>query len=146
MAKKPQRRSAQPTVDPLVADMGKRIRRARDDAGMSQEEFAKAINRRQASVSDIENGKMEVTAGTLAKMAIVLKKPISYFFADWIIQRVGQEDLSAEEEELLSFARKLPVSDLRSITIQVRALSERGDRTYHEWLDEEGDRPRFPAT
>ncbi|MCH8093413.1 MAG: helix-turn-helix domain-containing protein [Chloroflexi bacterium] len=123
--------------DALTRDMGKRIRRARDDSGMTQAELAEQISRRQASVSDMENGKMDISAGTLARMANALDKPMTYFFPTWLSDILQPEKLSPEESELLSLAQKLSTEDLRSFIIQVRALVERDKRHYYEWLEEE---------
>ena len=70
-------------------------------------------------------------------MAIVLKKPVSYFFPGWIIKMAEPEDLSPKEEELLGLARQLSKDDLDRILIQVRALVKRDELKYHEWLDED---------
>ncbi len=45
--------------------MGELIRNAREDSGLSQRELAELIYRRQAALSDMENGKMEPNASTL---------------------------------------------------------------------------------
>lgn len=139
MAKKAQKQLDDPNTshDLLAKDMGKRIRRARIDSGLTQEELAQAIQRRQASVSDIENGKMEMTVVTLAMMANTLEKPISYFFPDWLMDVLQPEEMKPAEAELLSLAQRLPSEDLERITIQVRALVDRNKTAYHDWLDQQ---------
>ena len=72
--------SSQEPIDSLVIDIGKKIRQARDDAGLTQAELAEKIDRRQAAISDMENAKMEPNVATIVRLAIVLEKPISYFF------------------------------------------------------------------
>lgn len=136
MSKKAQKKekASDPTPNILTKDMGKRIRRARDDAGMTQEELARRIGRRQASISDIENGKIEVNAVTLTILALELQKPIGYFFPDWLMKRLQPEDVKPAEAELLSLALQLSDEDLQRITIQVRALVNRDRATYDEWL------------
>ena len=127
--------------DALTRDMGKRIRRARDDSGITQAELAEKIDRRQASVSHIENGKMAISAGTLARMALALEKPISYFFPTWLTKMLQPEALAPEEQELLSIAQKLSTEDLQRFIIQIRAIVLRDEKQYYEWLEEQ-DRKR----
>ena len=55
------------------------VRAARAVAGITQEELAKMVGRRQATISDIEHGKKEVGLSTLVLIAAALEKPISYF-------------------------------------------------------------------
>ena len=62
--------------------MGELIHKAREEEGFSQRELAKKIYRRQAALSDMENGKMEPNASTLTFLSYHLNKPISYFFPD----------------------------------------------------------------
>ena len=57
---------------------GELTRIARYDAGMSQKELADRIYRRQATLSDLENGKSEVGTVTLVLLAASLYKPITY--------------------------------------------------------------------
>ncbi len=40
----------------FTIEMGKRVRAARKEAGLSQEELAEIVGRRQATISDIERG------------------------------------------------------------------------------------------
>ena len=61
----------------FTVETGKFIRKAREEAGSSQAEFAKITNRRPATISDIENGKSEIGVLTLSLFAITLNKPIS---------------------------------------------------------------------
>ncbi len=64
----------------FTTGMGKLIKAAREEAGVSQRDLAERIYRRQAALSDMENGKMEPDASTLLLLSEYLKKPISYFF------------------------------------------------------------------
>jgi transcriptional regulator with XRE-family HTH domain len=111
----------------LAADMGKRIRRARKDAALTQSELADEVNRRQASISAIENGKMTVDADTLARLALSLDKPIGYFFPDWLASMLHPEELSPSESELLSLFRMLDEEEMRMFIIQIRAIAARGE-------------------
>lgn len=144
MAKKAQKHpiSSESSPDAFTRDMGKRIRRARDDIGLTQSELADKIGRRQASVSEMENGKMEISAGTLVRMAVTLEKPIGYFFPTWVTDVLQPKELAPEEAELLSLAQKLSSDNLRLFIIQIRAVVQRSERQYYEWVDDEDRKPR----
>jgi len=94
------------------------------------------LKKKQTSISEIERGKLEITARTLLHLAINLEKPVSYFFPKWIHSIVQLEKLPPPEAELLTFAKKLSDDELQMIIIQVRALSMRDKLKYDEFLDE----------
>ena len=126
--------------DSFAAEIGKRIRQARVDANLNQTELAEMLHKKQTSISEIERGKIEITASTLLRLAIGLEKPVSYFFPKWIHSRVQPEKISALQAELLSFAKKLNDEDLQKIIIQVRALALQDEKQYYEFLsDDSGD-------
>ena len=66
----------------FTQEMGKLIKAAREAADLNQTELAEKLSRRQATISEIENGKIEVSILTLFQLAIVFNKPISYFIPD----------------------------------------------------------------
>jgi transcriptional regulator with XRE-family HTH domain len=104
--------------------MGELIRQAREEAGFSQRELSEKIYRRQAALSDMENGKMEPNASTLVYLAFNLNKPISYFFPRPYSPESNLEKLSDLEKEILLYAKKLDQRDQLKIAAQLRALSK----------------------
>ncbi len=74
------------TPNDFTIGMGILIREAREDKGLSQADLAKALNRRQGTISDIENGKSEIGILTLVQFAVELNKPISYFFPNSLLK------------------------------------------------------------
>ena len=64
----------------FTVEMGKKVRSAREEAGLLQGELARMVGRRQATISDIEHGKKEMGLSTLVLIAAALEKPIPYFF------------------------------------------------------------------
>lgn len=104
--------------------MGKLIQQARKDAGLSQRGLSQKIFVRQATISDIENGRTEPDAQTLMLLASRLDKPLSYFFPDPYNpdRRFKEEVLSELEKELLLQAHKLEKDDLRKLIVQAKAL------------------------
>lgn len=110
----------------LTIGMGELIRKARDEIGLSQADLAKKIYRRQASVSDMENGKMQPDAETLVYLSLVLLKPISYFFPKQYNQFSDEGILHPLLQELVMNAAGLSKRELRSIIVQVKALERLG--------------------
>lgn len=60
--------------------MGKNVRAARSEAGITQGALAEMVGRRQATISDIEHGKKEMGLSTLVLISAALEQPITYFF------------------------------------------------------------------
>ena len=104
--------------------MGNLIREARIEEGYSQSELAQLIHRRQASLSEMENGKMQPDAETLLFLAITLRKPISYFFPGHYGERIRLEKIDPLEQVLLLQAHRLSDDDLIRTIAQVRALAD----------------------
>lgn len=104
--------------------MGELIHKAREEAGMSQAKLAENIYRRQASLSAMENGKMQPDAETLMMLALILRKPVAYFFPGPYGEYIRQEGLSDLEQELLFQTRRLDEEDVKRIITQVRALAD----------------------
>ena len=62
--------------------MGKRIQKAREEAGLSQEELASLMGCTQAALSNYELGKRRLYLANLAQLARILNKPINYFLEE----------------------------------------------------------------
>jgi transcriptional regulator with XRE-family HTH domain len=108
----------------FTRDMGELVKRARIEAGISQDELAKRILTRQATVSDWENGKVEVSSNDLIYLSHALGKPITYFFPEWSLNKLNFETMSLDIQNLLLYAQKLSKEDLRKLLVQVKALAE----------------------
>lgn len=104
--------------------MGELIRQARKDSGYSQAELARKINRRQASLSDMENGKMQPDAETLMMLSLVLRKSLLFFYPGHYGQELRQDELDTLEQELLFVAQALPEEDLGRLVVQAKALAD----------------------
>ena len=105
--------------------MGKCIREARNEEGYSQAELAKLIHRRQASLSDMENGKMQPDAETLLYLSLALRKPVATFFPGQYGEFVRMNNLDPLLQELLQNAAHLSNEDLQRLIVQTRALANR---------------------
>jgi len=115
----------EPRPNKFTIFLGGQIQKARMEAGLSQEELSKYIYKRRATVSDIENGKGDVDASTLALLAHILNKPLGYFYPAFLYQELKQEDLTPLENELLIQFRQIADDTLQEVVIkQVKAMAE----------------------
>lgn len=93
-------------------EIGQRIRKARERVGMSQEDFAHAVNKDQRAISEYENGKRKVSASELSVFASVLSVPISYFYE-------GDFQIDELDQLMLQEFHKLPSDNAREAILQV---------------------------
>ena len=65
-------------------ELGKRIRSAREEAGLSQQELGRRLNppRSHAAISDMERGVTRVGATDIAQIATIVGKLTSDFLAE----------------------------------------------------------------
>jgi len=112
------------TPNKFTVAMGALVKKARNEIGLSQAELAKSIYIRQASISEIENGKREVSSSELVYLSIALNKPIIYFFPKRYAREIDQDKLSPLFQELLLQAKRLSNADLKRLIAQTRALGD----------------------
>jgi len=62
--------------------LGKRLRFAREAAGLRQSRIAEVLGLSKSGVSDIEHGRRPLKAAQLAKLAELYHRPIDFFFTD----------------------------------------------------------------
>ncbi len=91
----------------FTENIGKLIKIAREERGLNQSQLAEKLSRSQATISDIENGKIEIGILTLVQIATVFRKPISYFIPDMTFL-ISLSDIHNKcEEEALSIFRAI---------------------------------------
>jgi transcriptional regulator with XRE-family HTH domain len=62
--------------------LGSRLREAREYLGLSQEFVAERLGVPRASISAIETGRRKVSSLELRDLALLYKRPLSYFLGD----------------------------------------------------------------
>lgn len=108
-----------PTPNEFTVEMGKLIRKARKEMGFSQVELAELVNRRPATISDIENGKSEISVITLAMFAANLNKPVSYFFPPSILSDFILDINTPFDREVLEIVKGLNYFGDRELVISI---------------------------
>jgi len=75
----------------IYREIGKRIQKAREEAGLSQEELASALGITQSALSNYELGKRRLYLANLEQLANVLERPLSYFMEEESSKGEGAE-------------------------------------------------------
>jgi len=83
-----------------------KIRQARTEANESQDDLAKAMGKSRVTISDIERGRVIISASELGFIAAHYEKPISFFYPPRVT--INKSELTALDEELLFLFIQLP--------------------------------------
>lgn len=93
----------------IYREIGKRIQKAREKSGLSQEELASALGITQSALSNYELGKRRLYLANLEQLATVLGRPLSYFMeeknpaGEEVAQQQGSDDeVTSEITRLLA--------------------------------------------
>ena len=95
--------------------IGKRIKLARVEKDMSQQELAMRINVAQGTISEYERGTVPITIDRLFEIARVLEKPVQYFLG---LEYAEDPTLS----EIVSLYRACDESHRQAMMDMVRAF------------------------
>ena len=63
-------------------EIGRKLQKAREEAGLSQEDLAKKLGCTQAALSNYELGKRRLYLADLQRIGQLLDKPVTYFLED----------------------------------------------------------------
>lgn len=83
----------------VILKIGRKIRLARKMAAMTQEDIAKKLGLTKQSISHFENNRVNIQPETIAQIAKILKKDVSFFLND--------DEILNEKSINNSFGRKL---------------------------------------
>ena len=126
------------TPNEFTIKMGKLIRDARVECSWSQSDLAEKINRRPATISEIENGKSDISIQTLLVLAIVLGKPISYFFPQSLLKDMVMDVKSEFQHKALNYLRIIDFFGAQEMTLKIlKVISD----DCEEQLDEKNNYP-----
>jgi transcriptional regulator with XRE-family HTH domain len=67
-------------VEELKKEIGKKLKRAREGKGLSQEELAKQIGLSKVGYGAFERGSNLIALNYLLELSRILQKPVTYFF------------------------------------------------------------------
>lgn len=111
------------SIEPLYADLGRRIRDSRREQGLTQEQLgarlAPPVTR--ASIANIETGKQRVLVHTLMQLAEAMKMPLEELLPKAVVNSPrarAEEPLQQIREELKR--ANLPPKAVRDVTKELR--------------------------
>lgn len=93
----------------IYKEIGRKMQKAREEAGLSQEELASRLGYTQAALSNYELGKRRLYLANIEQIARELNKPLSYFLEDSAAP-IPTEQGQAQDETIAEIIRLL--SDL----------------------------------
>ncbi len=74
------------------------IQQARKEKNMGQKQLAQRLQKTNVAISDMERGKVKISAAELSIIAEILSKPIEYFYGE----DIGDEEI----QDMVSIIRK----------------------------------------
>ena len=81
----------------IYKNIGKKIQKAREEAGLSQDELASRLGYTQAALSNYELGKRRLYLANIEQIALALNKPLSYFLEELAPEcNTGQREVADE--------------------------------------------------
>ncbi|TSA19800.1 ImmA/IrrE family metallo-endopeptidase [bacterium] len=111
-----------PTTDAYPKHIGERIRSARIDLRLTQDQLAELVQLPRPSISNIESGNRAVDSMELVQLARALKKPIS-FFLELPIEQIQDEPLTVlYRSDEISETDKSAVDDFVRLSKDYSAL------------------------
>ncbi|MHA1170143.1 MAG: helix-turn-helix domain-containing protein [Candidatus Hodarchaeales archaeon] len=124
----------------ISKQLARKIKDARKARGLTQQDLAEQLGRTAAAVSDLERGKVQVSAVDLKILADFLEKPIEYFY--------GEDFGGRDVEDLVALIRGmdprtrdklLPTTQAMANMLEISAAIENTDPQNEEALVELAD-------
>lgn len=104
-------------------EIGRKIQRAREEAGLSQEELAARLGCSQSTLSNYELGKRRLYLAQLEAIARALGKPLHYFLEEEDYVWEGAEGRGEPElEEIVRLAARLSREERQQMLEYMRFL------------------------
>jgi transcriptional regulator with XRE-family HTH domain len=105
---------------PDYAVIGCRVREARNEYGLTQQELAKDVGVDPKHISRIESGHRRGSDALIRRISEVTGKPLSFFYGNAPMP----EDASDDEKELLRWYRKAAKQDKKLILNMIKDVVE----------------------
>ncbi len=97
----------------IYKDIGKKIQRAREEAGLSQEELATRLGYTQAALSNYELGKRRLYLANIEQIARELNRPLSYFLEEPAAMASAEQGAPQDETmaKIIRLLSELPAEE-----------------------------------
>ncbi len=111
-------------MNSITAQIGLRMRAARNAKGMSQSELGLRLGLNQGYISRLENGTSECTSSQILNIARAVDVPVAYLFNDQDETAKKAADLSDEAIEFALAWQELPEEQRVAMKAAVDALAK----------------------
>ncbi|HPD58210.1 MAG: helix-turn-helix transcriptional regulator [Smithellaceae bacterium] len=111
----------------IYKNIGQRIQKAREEAGLSQEELATKLGLTQAALSNYELGKRRLYLANIEQIARELNKPLNYFLED-TVETIKTNEKKAQDETILEISKllsELPLEERKNILEYIQWRKEK---------------------
>jgi len=111
----------------IYKTIGKKIQKAREEAGFSQEELASRLGYTQAALSNYELGKRRLYLANIEQIARELNKPLSFFLDEPTLaaQEIHKENKDEIQEEIVKLLSELPVEEKSNLLEYIKWRRDR---------------------
>jgi len=101
----------------IYKDIGRKIQKAREEAGLSQEELASRLGYTQAAFSNYELGKRRLYLANIEQIARELNKPLSYFLEESALSTNVEKGEPPDEiiSEIINLLSELPTEEKKNL-------------------------------
>ncbi len=104
--------------------IGRKLQKAREESGMSQEELARLLGCTQAALSYYELGKRRLYFAQLEKLSNILHRPLTYFL----------ENIEENESRQSDLAKIIKEPYLKQILLQAKELKPAQRKAVLEYI------------
>ena len=111
----------------IYKNIGQRIQKAREEAGLSQEELATKLGLTQAALSNYELGKRRLYLANIEQIARELNKPLNYFLED-TVETIKTNEKKVQDETILEISKllsELPLEERKNILEYIQWRKEK---------------------
>ena len=97
----------------IYKDIGRKIQKAREELGLSQEDLASRLGYTQAALSNYELGKRRLYLANIEQIARELNKPLSFFFEESSAPANAEQGEPQDESisEIIKLLSELPAEE-----------------------------------
>ena len=101
-----------------TTELGRRIARAREDSGMTQEGLGRAVGLDRSAISRLEKGERKINVPELVEIAASLGRPLTYFVVEAlpaVVSRRNDQAAAQATTHLLDVELGMFASDVRDV-------------------------------
>ena len=111
----------------IYKDIGKKIQKAREELGLSQDELASRLGYTQAALSNYELGKRRLYLANIEQIARELSKPLSYFLEEPAVATHAAQGVPPDEtiSDIIQLLSELPPEERKYLLEYIRWRRDR---------------------